>query len=509
MEPVASTPASSADGDGRLTPPRPFHRRVVRNTVASGAGNAWAMAVAVVSVPLLLTGLGSTAFGLYALLLTFSAVSGWFSLADFGVWTATTRLVAASTSVGDEEEATEIARTAMATVTLLGVAGAALFAFVGSATLPAIFHAPARLADDLRVAIAVFSGTIVLDLVTETAQACLEGYQRVDLSRASDAFRRFLFATATCGVALAGGGLRGVAFAGAGAAAVGAVVTLVGLRARLVSRHEHRDPFGARAGALLRSGRTVAVLRPLGVIERTMNRTVVGVVLGPIAVTFVELATQVQNGADAVLSASSYAVVPTASWLDARADHAKVREMLLRGTKYAVACTGFVSVVGMLLAEPAMRLWVGAAAAHSSSGLAVLGLVSVLMVAPIAVGSNLLLGLDRAHAILRAAAAAIVVNLVASLVLVHLIGTPGAFVATLLANLVVIPLLIRSFLRVGEVRFRDFARRALLPSVVPLGALTVTTGIVVLAPFGDLMTVVAGSVLGAAAAVVTYAVIPH
>ncbi|MGZ4677101.1 MAG: lipopolysaccharide biosynthesis protein [Acidimicrobiia bacterium] len=480
-----------------MTSPRPFHRRVVLNTIASGAGNAWAMVVALVSVPLLLAGLGSTAFGLYALLLTFSAVSGWFSLADLGVWTATTRMVASSTSVGDHHEATQVARTALVTVALVGLAGAALFAVVGSAALPTLFHAPDRLAADLRAAIGFFSVTIVLDLATETAQACLEGYQRVDLSRASDAFRRFLFAGATCTAALTGGGLRGVAIAGAAAAALGAVVGLWLLRPFLVTRFAHRDPFALRAGALLRAGRTVAVLRPLGVIERTMNRTIVGIVLGPAAVTFVEIATQVQNGADAVLSASSYAVVPTASWLGARAETVKVRDMLLRGTKYAVAITGFVSVLGMFLAAPAMRVWVGSAAG-ASSGLAVLGLVSVLMVAPIAVGSNLLLGLDRASAILRAAGAAIVVNGVASLVLVHVVGAAGAFVATLAANLVVVPMLVRSFLRVAGVPVREFLRRALLPSLLPLAALAGTTGIVVATNLGDVATVVIGAVLGTA-----------
>jgi O-antigen/teichoic acid export membrane protein len=265
-----------------------------------------------------------------------------------------------------------------------------------------------------------------------------------------------------------------------------------------VRRHRFRNPFVARAGALLRAGRTVAVLRPLGIVERAMNRTIVGIVLGPAAVAYVEIATQVQNGADAVLSASSYAVVPGASWLRARQDHDRLRALLLRGTKYAVTLTAGVSVLGLLLVGPALRLWVGAAATGSHVP-ALLGLVSVLMVAPIAVGSNLLLGLDHAGAILRAASAAIVVNLAASLVLVQWMGASGAFVATLLANLMVVPMLVRSFLALAEVPLREFLRQAVAPALVPVAALAATTGIVVLLPVGDVVTVVVGSTLGLAA----------
>jgi len=454
------------------------------------------MAVALVSVPLLLTGLGTTAFGLYTLLLTFSAVNGWFSLVDLGMWTAATREIAAEASRGDHDEATEIARTVLVGVPVVGAAVAVVFAIAGSRWLPEAFHTPAALVADLQFAIVLFAGTIVLDLVTGTAESCLEGYQRVDLSRGCDALRRALFAAATVATALAGGGLRGVAVAGIAAAAAGALVTLVVLRPHLVHRSRSRDTFARRFSSLLRAGRTVAVLRPLGVVERTMNRTVVGVLLGPAAVTAVEIATQVQNGADAVLSASSYAVVPSASWLGARRDDATLRALVLRGTKYAVAVTGCVAVLGMLLVAPALRLWVGAAAAGHSETLAVLGLISVLMVAPMAVGSNLLLGVNRTGAILRAAAAAIVVNLGASLVLVDRIGAAGAFVATLAANCVVVPLLMRSFLRCVDVPLGRFLRRAVLPSVFPLVAMTIAVLPVVLGPFGDAVTVAVGAVLG-------------
>ena len=76
-----------------------------------------------------------------------------------------------------------------------------------------------------------------------------------------------------------------------------------------------------------REGRSVLLTDPRRLdkqrLPRTVDRFVVGVLLGPGAVSLVEIATQLQNGADAVLSASSYAVVPGAAHLDAHGDRMK------------------------------------------------------------------------------------------------------------------------------------------------------------------------------------------
>src|SRR3954467_10992070 len=84
------------------TPPtRPFRRRVLLNTASTGVANIWAMVVALATLPLLLHGLGAQAFGLWVLLQTFSAVTGWLSLVDLGVGTATARAVAERAALDD------------------------------------------------------------------------------------------------------------------------------------------------------------------------------------------------------------------------------------------------------------------------------------------------------------------------------------------------------------------------------------------------------------------------
>ena len=229
-----------------------------------------------------------------------------------------------------------------------------------------------------------------------------------------------------------------------------------------------------------------------------MDRLIVGAILGPAPVAFVEIATQIQNGADAVLSASSYAVIPSASWLRAREDGHTLRELLLTGTKYSLLVTvPFVDGPAML-AGPLVRLWVGPAYA-AAAGLAVVGLVYIAMTAPIQVGSNLLVGTGRAGAVLRAVVVAVTVNLVTSIVLVHLVGTVGAFLGTLVGTVfLVIPVRRAALGEVGSTR-AEFVGVSVRPALAPGAALAVVAGAAVLAPLPDLTTLVVGGALGALA----------
>lgn len=419
-------------------PERPFRRQLIVNTVASGLSNGWAMVAGLVSVPLLLAGLGREAFGAWALVMTFSATNGWLSLADLGSVVATTRSVAAAASLDDHDAARRsvgagavVALTASAIASLLLVASAATF-------LPELFRLPAELVSPFRTALALMAVQVIVDQVVNVAEAALEGLQRVDLSRAVDMVRRLLVLGGAAGAALATGDLRWTvagSLAGSVTSAVGAVVLL---RRRLPGGAA--IPTADDVRATVRTGRDVAVLRPLGVLQRTMDRVLVGVVMGPGAVAVVELATQLQAGAEAVLSATSYSVVPASSWLAARGDRGSLAELVRRGTRFAVLATVPVAGGIALLAGPFVHLWVGGGYAEVA-GLTAVAVLCVVVNAPLAVGSQALVGIGQTQVVLRSAAVAMAVNLAASWVLLETVGLVGAFLGTLLANVVLLVVL--------------------------------------------------------------------
>ena len=103
----------------------------------------------------------------------------------------------------------------------------------------------------------------------------------------------------------------------------------------------------------------MAGINASAVLHGTMDRLVVGAVIGPAGVALVEIAAQVQSGASAVLSSSSYVALSASPWVAARSEAGRLREMLVRGTKYAMLATLPVVVGGALLARPLVAVWVG------------------------------------------------------------------------------------------------------------------------------------------------------
>jgi O-antigen/teichoic acid export membrane protein len=476
-----------------------MRRSLVRGAVSTMIGNAWAMVLTLALLPVMLSGLGRTGFGLWVLIQTLSAITGWFSLADLGTGIATTRSVAAALSEGDRDAASRWASAGLVVHLVCGIGSGVVVATVGPLVLPALFNAPSDLRGPLRLAIVVAGAQIVVDLVIEGLEACLEGIQRIDLSRIVDGLRRTLVAVGTAVVAVTSGSLVAVAVTSLVLSAAGTVAAAVITVPRLPPLR--RVPAGD-VRALLRLGRGVAVLRPLGVLQRTMDRALVGVILGPSAVAGVEVATQVMNGVEAVVSGSSYAVVPSASWLQARQADDGLRALLLRGTRYTTMAAWLVAAGAAVLAAPLLRLWLDESGS-GAVGLAVLAVAASAVAAPAQVSSSLLVGIGRTGDILRAALIAIVVNLALSAVLIHLVGAIGTFVGTLAANLLIVPLLVRPALARAGVGWAELARSAILPAAAPAIGFGSVALAVRLLGLSDLLTVIVavagGGVIGAAA----------
>lgn len=466
-------------------------------TLATGAANVWSMVIVLVSLPLFLSGLGREQFGLWVLLQTFSAVTGWFALADLGVGIATTRRVAEHLAVDDVDGATGALDSALVVFVVVGAGAFLIVAGVGRAFFPTWFNVPEDLVGAVRTAAVVYAVQVGLEVLIEGMEAGLEGLQRVDLSRMIDSVRFTAVTAAGVVAALTTESLVAVAVA-----SLAATVVATGLGAAVVLRHRpaavRPAPTSAHTVELLRYGRTVWSLSATGVVHRTMDRFIVGVILGPASAALVDVATQVQNGANAVLSASSYTATSAAPWLRAREAHDRVDELLLRGTRYSVLVTMPFVVLTAVLVGPLVTIWLGAGYDEVPQ-LTRLALAYLLVAAPLAVGSNLLVGMGRARAVLIPAAIAVVVNLGASIVLVHEIGMPGAFVGSLVGAVVITPLLLRAVLRATTVGLGAFVRGALMPSVVPALGSAAVAATALLLP-----SAVSQLIVGGALGVLTY-----
>lgn len=451
------------------------------------------MVITFVSVPALLGGLGTAAFGSWVLLQTFSATNGWLSLADIGVVVTATREVGRSASRADDVRVRQLTAAAVAVCSVLGIAAATLLSTLGVILIPLVFRLPSDLVTPVRLATVVFALQVVADLVINAAEGVLEGLHRVDRSRALDIARRTAVVGAAAVTALVTGNIVYAAIASAVACWV-LMLTALWLLTRHVPDWFGR-PLRSDMTALVRQGRDVALIRPIGVVWRTMDRVIAGIVLGPSAVALVEIATQLQAGADAVLSSSSYAVVPASSWVGARNDPGALAELVERGTRYSMLVTLPVVIATAMLSAPVIEVWLGRSYLEAAP-LTTVAVLAVGVLSTIAVGSQLLLGVGHTREILRAAVVSVSVNLVLSVLLVHVVGLVGVFVGTLVAAAVEVPILGPATLRATGITRTAFLRTVVVPVVPPVLAQLTVLVVVLGAGMGPFMTILFGGGIG-------------
>ena len=474
---------------------RPFRRRVLRNAVAGLAANVWAIVVALITLPLMVHGLGLANFGRWVLLQTMSASTGWLSVLDGGLAVAGTRLVSTRAATATDGGTGSAVGTTMATFLGLGAVAAGISLGVAWPILRLLGRIPSGLAAAAHAAALLLAIQVAGEFVQQGAEACLEGLQRLDLSRAVDALRRAVFAGATAAAALSGGSLRTVETAAVAASALGAVL---GVGVLVAQRPPGLSVLVGDLREMLAYAATVALLRPISALYRLMDRVIVGAVLGPVAVSAVEVATQLQNGSDAVVSGTTAALVPSSAWVDARGDRHRLTETLLSGTRYALVLSWPLAAGVAMLATPGIHLWTGARLASTAAGPARVAMAASALAAVAQVAANILLGAGRGAVILRITVVGVVVDLGASVALVYPLGVAGVFWGTLAAVAVTTPWITIAACRQCGIDLRRFLTEAVVPAAVPVLAELVVLGVVDALGLSPVATLAIGVPLGAA-----------
>ena len=133
---------------------------------------------AVISVPLLIKGLGIERFGVLTLVWI---VIGYFSLFDFGIGRALTKVVAETLGGGRANDVPAIAWTALILMLLLGIAGTVVVASLS----PWLVHDILKMSDILQQetidAFYLLALSIPIVISTAGLRGILEAYQRFEL----------------------------------------------------------------------------------------------------------------------------------------------------------------------------------------------------------------------------------------------------------------------------------------------------------------------------------------
>ena len=170
---------------------------------------------------------------------------------------------------------------------------------------------------------------------------------------------------------------------------------------------------------------------------------------------------QLKSAVSYPLSLTAAAVVPAAANLSLLSRE-RLRELLIRGTRYTLALSLPVTIAAMVLARPLIVAWVGSRYA-GFAGPAQLFLTYQLLSCTANIALTILIGIGRIKAVTAYVSLAVLVNLIISILLAKPLGVTGVIIGTLAGYGITAPLYIRLALKELNVEVGDFVRNAILP----------------------------------------------
>jgi O-antigen/teichoic acid export membrane protein len=486
---------------------------LVRSTALNYAMTAIVYAVGFFTAPYFLHTLGSDAYGISTLPQVF-ALAGWASLLELGIMIGVLRGVVAAAAREDWAGVSRLVSTALVVFGLIGIVACALLVSSSSFLSTSVFHVDPAYRSALTDAFRVVGLTLLLQFPLLAIVALVEGLQRVDVYL----FTRFLGAVVSVGLALAlvanGAGVFWfmVAYIVGPLAGTFALVGwwlranhgLVQLSPRLVTRPALRTLRGL-SGALF-------LTRVVEVVFTNTDRIVIGVALAATALTKYAIAYKLYAVVYTVAVLMQTAVIPAASHYAAGHDLPRLRELFLRGTKYAAVVSLPFAAVLLVLARPLISAWVGSR--YDSAAVPLQVVLSHLFVSSlVGVGSLLLIAMNQVGVLVRLTLVSAAINLAISIATVHALGVTGVMLGTVVAYAIVTPPLVSRVLRALELTWRDLLRAVVLPVYpwVGLGALVAWVGLQLLDP-RSLLAVVGLGALAAAISVggiLVFGLSPH
>jgi len=438
--------------------------RLALTTALNALAFGLSILIGIALTPLMLRSLGPDAYGLWALITTFSVTAGYLGVLDFGIQSSVVKLVAEFRQRHDSPATSQVVSAALYLFGGLGIIGAGALIGFGTWFLESAFRIPAHLVDIARLLFYMLAVQTLFEFPELILAATLEGVQRYDVQRAIQVAYVVLSGLSVAILLLLGHGLLALSVTAAGLSIVRLLASL--LFVWRLAPEIHLVPVVDRLvmRRLVTFSSQIFLLRLNGIAHNTMDKAIIGVLLTTTALTEYDIANKLRLVAAGTLGFITPQVVPIAAMLHARGDRERLKELFLSGTKFQLALTLPVVISVFVFAEPIVLLWIGSDYEHIVD-LGRLFVSYLLLNAAIDVGYNMMIGMGHVrHLLVIQTSTTTIINLLVSILLTPRIGTAGVMWGTLIGMATGVVPYLGLFLRSLDLPFAELLRRAIFPT---------------------------------------------
>jgi O-antigen/teichoic acid export membrane protein len=405
-------------------------------------------------------------FGVYGLLIS---IPTYLLFAQGSVETAAIRAIAQGRDQMDRDRAVT---TALSVYACFGVLAALLIIFGGAALL-GVLKIGHGLHGEARQGLLALGGVNAVGWPVKTAQDTLRGSERFVASASAETMAYVTFGLLIGLALILSSPLWLIVGLGGG------IPLLVGLwscAALVVIKLPFRLRFSTLSRSYTRSFLSISfyllLTGPADLVVYSLDRTVLGAYRPVATVGLYEGPVRAHNLIRQLQGALVLTVMPAASAYIAAGDRQRLRELLLRGTRYVVMIMTPLTVTFMVLAGPILEVWLGARFDPAATAMTIL--VSYwLFAGGISVGLTMMIAVGRVKTIAVYGCVVAALNLAISLALTPSLGLDGVVIGTSLPYAILLPVFTYMVCRTFEVSIGEYLREIFVIAFAAGGLLAV------------------------------------
>lgn len=433
----------------------------LRNLLSSWASRVLILAATFAVTPVIVHGLGTTQYGLWAIGF---ALIGYFSLLDLGVNTGLIRMISAANARGEREKVSGYVATALAFYLALGSA-LLLVVWVMRDPLGTALGVPHRLLPTAGILFAGVTIFLIVGNLTGVFSALLNGLEAIHIVSIITLVTSLLNSAALFAVILLHGGIEALVGTSVVVQALGMIAMWV-WAARLYSELNLRRSSVAwhylREIATL--SLTIQVSNMAGVVNFTVDKVLVSAMIGLASAGLYDLGSRLTIVVWTMCGLVAQAAFPTASRLAQESTDA-VRTFYMRAERYLLLTIFGLSGVLFVVAPWLIELWLGPGYGKvvlvtrfltvAAAGLSLSNVAKVTM-----------WGLRRSREVLTFELWRLLMHVALSAVLIWRIGFVGGLIGASISMTIPSVWLVVVVHHVLQVDQRAWVRRACVPPVV-------------------------------------------
>ncbi len=401
-------------------------KKILKNTIYNFLGRLWAAIVGILLTPYIVSKLGIERFGVWAIIF---AVTGYFSLLDFGVGQSFVRFIANAWGKNDREKINKIISTGFFFYFIFAII-LVIIAFILGKPIIKLVKIPATIQDEaffvLIGAITIFGFSNSLGIF----RSAIDGLQKMDITNKISMIISIPNISGTVIVLELGYGLKGLIVNNGIIVLLSAAISFFFARKLLMNLKISIFQFSSGTfKELFNYGIKLQASNLSGLVNLQTDKILLAYFLNLSIVTFYELGYRVTMTVRSLPTLLFSAVVPAASELQAKSDDSKIYKLYTIGSKYLAAVTIPLAFFLLVTSEVIMDVWMGSGYKSSAMVIRILT-VGYFINLLTGVATSTAKGMGKVEYEMRSSILVPILNIILSIILITKFGLVGALIAT-------------------------------------------------------------------------------